>query len=307
MESKGAVILVIDDSHSVREEVKKALTESEDDFTFLEAENGLAGFKLLLENSVDLVLCDLVMPQMDGFKFLSMRRSRRELEDVPVIMLTAVGDVEKKIRMLSEGAGDYLVKPFHPGELRARTLVHLKRKLLQDELRQKNKLLTKLSTTDGLTGIYNRRHFLDVAHAEIERSHRQRLNVSLLIFDVDKFKDINDTFGHQIGDRVLVVLCDETRKKLREYDIFGRYGGDEFTVLFPHTNLNEAFEIAERLREHLSSLHIEGMDDACVSISGGIADLGPARGSFEAMIKSADGALYRGKAAGRGRIEVCAR
>jgi len=307
MESSTAAILIVDDSHSVREEIKKALSEAEGDFTFLEAENGLDGFKLLLENQIDLVLCDLVMPQMDGFKFLSMKGSRREFDDIPVIMLTAVGDMEKKIRLLSAGAGDYLVKPFHPGELRARALVHLKRKLLQDELRRKNQLLMKLSTTDGLTRIFNRRHFLELAHAEIERSHRQRLNASLLILDVDKFKEINDTFGHQVGDTVLVALCDEMKKRLREYDIFGRYGGDEFTVLFPHTTLDEAYDIAERLREHISVLSIKALKGTHIGISGGIADLGHTRGSLEAMIKSADGALYKGKAAGRGRIVVCSR
>ena len=149
--SGHANILIIDDSRTVREEIKAALKAERPGLVFLEAENGLDGFKLLVDHPVDLILCDLVMPLMDGFKFLQLRASRTELLGVPVIVLTSLNEVDQKVRLLSAGAGDYLTKPFHPGELVARAIVHLNTKLLQDELQRKNALLLELSTTDGLS------------------------------------------------------------------------------------------------------------------------------------------------------------
>ncbi len=299
-----AVILIIEDSRSVREEVKRALDSARMKLSFLEAENGLDGFKLLLNNQIDLVLCDLVMPQMDGFKFLKMKASRPEMEEIPVIILTAVDNIKQKVKLLSAGAGDYVVKPFHPGELLARASVHLKRKLLQDELRKKNALLTELSTTDGLTRIFNRRHFFELASAEVMRSHRMNLPVSLLIFDVDHFKAMNDTLGHQVGDSILYELCVEVKRTLRVYDIFGRYGGDEFIVLFPHTVLKEAAVIANRLREGIAALNLKTLKGRSLSVTGGVAFLGKSGSSLEELIRAADKALYVGKTRGRDRIQT---
>ena len=298
-----ARILIIEDSKPVREEIKKALTAASDLApTFLEAENGLDGFRALMDQAVDLVLCDLVMPEMDGFKFLTMRASRPELAEIPVLMLTAVGGAEQKVRLLEAGAGDYIVKPFHPGELRARAVVHLRRKLLEDELRGKNALLLELSTTDGLTKIHNRRHFLEAAHAEVERSRRLGLAVTVMLFDLDRFKGINDGYGHQVGDEVLVRLCGVVRQVLREYDIFGRYGGDEFVVLFPQTDMEAALLVAGRIADAVHRLRLPELKGEPLSISGGVAGRGSGGLTIEELIRRADDALYRAKVQGRDRI-----
>jgi two-component system cell cycle response regulator len=295
-------ILIVDDSRSVREEIRKTLQSAQVEAEFFEAENGLDGFKCLIDNVLDLVLCDLVMPQMDGLKFLQMRASRPDLQSVPVVMLTAVGDVDQKIRVLSGGASDYLTKPFHPGELVARVRVHLKIKQLQDELMQKNALLMELSTTDGLTKIYNRRHFLELARKEIERSERLGLQVALMIFDVDHFKGINDRFGHQPGDEVLVEICKAVTRCLRDYDIFGRYGGDEFTLLFPQTGPEQAAKIGDRVEQVVQALALPSLPGVRFSVSGGIATATPPEQDLDGLLKRADQALYEAKKKGRACI-----
>ena len=292
-------ILVMDDSRSVREEIRQVFTSAGVDAVFFEAENGLDGFKILLEQPLDLVLCDLVMPQMDGFKFLQMRASRPDLLEVPVLMLTAIGDVDQKIRVLSVGASDYVTKPFHPGELTARALVHLKIKHLQDELRQKNALLTELSTTDSLTKVNNRRHFLELARKEMERSERLGLMLSLVMFDVDHFKEINDQHGHQAGDEVLVAICRKVNETLREYDIFGRYGGDEFTILLPQTDLTHAHRVGERLEAGVQTLKVGALKGTKLTISVGVSSRSPSNKDLEALLRKSDQALYEAKKRGR--------
>jgi diguanylate cyclase (GGDEF)-like protein len=297
-------ILIVEDSRSVREEIRQVLQEAGVEAAFYEAENGLDGFKIMMDHPLDLVFCDLVMPQMDGLKFLQMRSSREEMQEVPVVMLTAVGDVDQKIKVLSAGANDYITKPFHPGELVARAKVHLKVKQLQDELRQKNALLMELSTTDSLTKIYNRRHFLDLARREMERSERLGLQAALMIFDVDHFKGINDRFGHQLGDLVLVEICNTVGGCLRDYDIFGRYGGDEFTLLFPQTSITRALKTGERIEEAVQELVLKELPGERFTISGGMVSNSTAGEDLESLLRRADQALYLAKSEGRARV-VC--
>ena len=284
-------VLIVDDSPAIRREIKEALESEGIGATCREASNGLEGFKALLDKAADLVLCDLVMPDFDGLKFLQLVATRPELEEVPIIMLTAIEDVDQKVKVLSSGASDYITKPFHQGELLARVKVHLKIKSLQDELRQKNALLLELSTTDGLTKIYNRRHFLELSRKEFERSARLGLQLSLLLFDVDHFKEINDTYGHQAGDDVLTALCRAVATSLRDYDILGRYGGDEFVVLFPQTDLRAALRVAERIEQAIAAIEVPEMAGRRVTISGGLVTKMVRHGDLEALLKTADEAL----------------
>ncbi len=295
-------VLIVDDSPSIRREIRQALEDEGIGVECHEASNGIEGFRSLMDRPADLVLCDLVMPEFDGLKFLQLVSSRPELAEVPIIMLTAIGDVDQKVKVLGSGASDYITKPFHAGELLARVKVHLKIKTLQDELRQKNALLLELSTTDGLTKIYNRRHFLELARKEFERSARLGLQLSLLLFDVDHFKEINDTYGHQAGDDVLVSLCGAVASSLRDYDIFGRYGGDEFVVLFPQSDLRAALRVAGRIEKSIGEIEVPEMGGRRVTISGGLAPKMVRHADLEALLKTADEALYRSKSLGRARI-----
>ena len=251
-------VLIIDDSDAVRERIIKTL-ESFDLFSrYYEAEDGLEGFKKLLSSPVDIILCDLEMPRIDGFKFLSMMKSRPELQDTPVIMLTGREDRELKIKGLEQGASDYITKPFDVEELVARVKVHLKIKNLQDDLKRTNELLLELSNTDHLTGLFNRRYLMDALDKEVQRSLRKGGNLSLIILDIDHFKQVNDQYGHLQGDIVLQKVAVQLQKELRAYDTAARYGGEEFIAVLPDATLEEAVFVANRVRTSLQAARFSG-------------------------------------------------
>ncbi len=298
--------LIIDDSETVRNEVRTIL-ESADMFdSYLMASDGMEGFKALLRNQVDFILCDVIMPVIDGFKFLALKRDRAEYVEIPVIMLTGQEEMKLKIKGLEGGASDYLTKPFHPGELLARVRVHLKIKELQDELRRKNAELEVLSNTDGLTKIFNRRHFMELLELEFIRAERYQSNLSYMMIDIDHFKRLNDTYGHLVGDRILVRIAETLKENLRKNDMVARYGGEEFAMLLPETNLKGALVVAERYRQRIESLeHVEGDKSIRVAISVGVATYPhPAIKSVDDLIRIADDALYKAKQNGRNRVEV---
>jgi len=301
-------VLIIDDSDAVRERIIKTLESFNLFERYYEAENGLEGFKKLLSSPVDIILCDLEMPRIDGFKFLSMLKSRPDLQDTPVIMLTGRDDRDLKIKGLEQGASDYITKPFDTEELVARVRVHLKIKNLQDDLRQTNELLRELSNTDHLTGLFNRRYLMEALAKEVQRNLRKGGDLSLIILDIDHFKQVNDTYGHQQGDSVLQKVALLLKKELRAYDTAARYGGEEFIAVLPDTTLEEAACVASRVR---SSIHANSFGGALsplsLTVSIGVARFSsPGCTTVDSFIKLADDALYRAKVNGRNRVESAA-
>jgi diguanylate cyclase (GGDEF)-like protein len=298
-------VLIIDDSEAVRERIIKTLESFKLFVRYYEAEDGLEGFKKLLSAPVDIILCDLEMPRIDGFKFLSMMKSRPDLQDTPVIMLTGMDDRDLKIKGLEQGASDYITKPFDPEELVARVKVHLKIKNLQDDLKRTNELLLELSNTDHLTGLFNRRYLMDALEKEIQRSARKGGNLSLLILDIDHFKQVNDTYGHLQGDVVLQKVALQLQKELRNYDIAARYGGEEFIAVLPDATLQEAAFVADRVRMSIQTAKFSGaLSKLSLTVSLGVALFSTAGcTTVDGFIKLADDALYRAKANGRNRVE----
>lgn len=301
-------VLVIDDSIAIRERIIKTLEAFALFERYYEAEDGLEGFKKLLASPVDIILCDLEMPRMDGFKFLGMMKSRPDLQDVPVIILTGMNDRELKLKGLEQGASDYITKPFDPEELVARVKVHLKIKHLQDDLKRSNELLLELSNTDHLTGMYNRRYLMESLDKEVQRTVRKGGNLSLIILDIDHFKQVNDTYGHLQGDIVLQKVAVQLQRELRSYDTAARYGGEEFISLLPDATLNEAAFVAERIRTAIQALTFRGpLSDLHITVSLGVAIFDSRRcSSVDDFIKLADEALYRAKTGGRNRVECAA-
>lgn len=298
-------ILVIEDSETIRREIVQVLNAHSLSTYCHEAGDGLEGLKVMLGIKIDLVLCDVEMPRLDGFRFLSMVRCREELRDIPVILLTGMDDSASKIAGLEQGANDYITKPFDDGELVARVRVHLKMKRLQDQLRRANELLVEVSNTDHLTGLYNRRYLMDVLEREFSRARRNGCSLSLLVIDMDHFKEINDTCGHQAGDLVLAEAASVFREQLRNYDTAVRFGGDEFVAVLPGAALPEATAVAERVRKAVEACRLPGnMAHIRLSFSIGIA-VHPADGveTVADFIREADSALYRAKEKGRNRIE----
>lgn len=298
-------VLIIDDSKSVRQHILATLRSADLFNDYLEATNGIEGFKILVTEKVDIVLCDVEMPGMDGFKFLSMVNSRKELHDIPVLLLTSHEGMATKVRGLEQGASDYVTKPFSPEELLARVKVQLKIKTLQDHLKESNQRLLELSQTDPLTELYNRRHMMATLEAEFDRSNRISSPFAMLMIDLDHFKKVNDTYGHQQGDVVLQSTSGEIKAHLRQYDSASRFGGEEFALLLPETTLDEAVIVAERLRQGICNLQFSGsISDLKISASFGVAAI-PHKNikSTEDLIRLADDALYRAKDNGRNRVE----
>jgi diguanylate cyclase (GGDEF)-like protein len=299
-------VLIIDDSDAVRERIIKTL-ESFDLFSrYYEAEDGLEGFKKLLSSPVDIILCDLEMPRIDGFKFLSMMKSRPELQDTPVIMLTGRDDRDLKIKGLEQGASDYITKPFDVEELVARVRVHLKIKNLQDDLKRTNELLLELSNTDHLTGLFNRRYLMESLGKEVQRSLRKGGNLSLIILDIDHFKQVNDQYGHLQGDLVLQKVALLLQKELRAYDTAARYGGEEFVAVLPDASLEDAVFVANRVRASVYANRFNGtLSQLSLTASLGVAMFSKSDcETVDCFIKQADDALYRAKAGGRNRVEA---
>jgi len=300
-----ANILIIDDSDSTRKKIKNLLTQARLVEFLFEAKSGLEGIKLLMEKRVDLVLCDIVMPEFDGFKFLISRASHPELAAIPVILVTSEKDPAMKIKGFENGAYDYVLKPFDDAELLSRIQVQLRLKFRQDELKKNLDQLRELSGKDELTHVYNRRRFMEHFGKEFSRAKRYKHPLSLVLFDVDHFKDINDRWGQQAGDRALVQITAIMQNAMRSCDLIGRYGGAEFTLLLPHTNANGAARSTERVRKKIEATVIPDSDSSLrVTVSAGIAAYPENQATnIEELLARADEALYRAKANGRNRTE----
>jgi diguanylate cyclase (GGDEF)-like protein len=302
-----ASVLVIEDSDAAREHLKRVLEEAGLFSTILEARDGISGLRAILQQPIDMVLCDLEMPGLDGEKLLRAHRERREAEDVPFFFLTAERDPDRLARQLRAGAADTITKPFHPAELLARVETHLRLRRLRAELREKNTILEKLSTTDVLTGLRNRRDVSEVLTLEVLRATRYGTSLSVLMADVDHFKRVNDTHGHPVGDAVLRSTGEAIARLLRKTDVGGRYGGEEFIAVLPHTDLDGAVALAERLRANVAATECAGHEGRrfAITVSVGVAQLGP-KEDAPALVQAADAALYAAKSGGRNRVECAA-
>lgn len=297
-------LLLVDDSATLRRELR-ALVEKMPVFAIIrEAENGIDAFKKVVESTPDLILCDMIMPVVDGLKFLTLLYSRPEFKEVPVIFLTGKTDVETKIKGLDMGASDYVTKPFDEGELLARMKVQLKIKALQDTLKMANKQLFELSTVDALTKVFNRRYFMHRLEGEFKRHDRYEASLSFIMIDIDYFKKLNDNYGHQVGDDVLRHLGTLIRGAVRESDVPGRYGGEEFCILAPHTGFEGAMTLASRLHQAVRTCEFPtsaGPLHVTVSLGISTTELSEVPAPAD-MIRLADEALYRAKHEGRDRI-----
>ncbi len=301
-----ATLLVIDDSEVHRSQIREAVEPAAIFDRIVEAEDGLRGLKCLLSDQVDVVLCDLEMPGLDGEKLLRVKEAAPGSKNVPFIFLTGSQDMDRRVRLLEGGAADLVVKPFHPGELIARLRLHLKVARLQDELRLKNETLARLSTTDALTGLRTRRYSDDLLAIEFLRARRYHSPLSVMMADIDHFKKVNDKYGHPTGDAVLRGVGALLLAQLRATDNAGRYGGDEIVVLLAQNELEGGQRLAERWRREVEEATFETPDGGPVKvkISIGVACFHPDMKTPEDLIARADAALYRAKAAGRNRVIV---
>jgi two-component system cell cycle response regulator len=295
----AATVLIADDSLVVRAVVRGSLED--EGYRVIEAVDGLAALECCRVDPPDVLLLDVEMPQFDGYQVLSALKSDVDLKDIPVVFLTSRSRTADVVAGLRGGAHDYLKKPFEHIELIARvgSAVHVKK--LQDQLRQRNADLDRMSRTDALTGLYNRRHLDDELLRQQSSASRHHDPLCVLLLDIDHFKRVNDSYGHAAGDLVLRGFADRLRTELRAGDIAGRWGGEEFLVIMPRTDSDHGFEVAERLRNATAAKPIAAGDvDIDVSVSGGCAS--SIDDSPDALLRLADSCLYRAKASGRNKI-----
>jgi diguanylate cyclase (GGDEF)-like protein len=303
-------ILVVDDSRTHLEKLVAVLQREA--FDVRTATTGREALLKVRAEPPDLVLLDLVLPDMEGLEVLRFVKARPDDQFTPVIILSAKADTDSKVAGLRIGADDYLTKPFEDREIVARCAAMLRIKSLQDQLRATQRKLEEQSITDGLTGLKNRRLFDERLDEEFRRAQRYADPVSLIMIDLDHFKQVNDRFGHQMGDLVLREAAACIRASIRDPDICARYGGEEFAVILPKTHLSGALAVAERIWRELGQkvYHQEITEggrakpvDVRVTASIGLAFF-PSKDITSAalLVKFADEALYQAKHSGRNTI-----
>jgi diguanylate cyclase (GGDEF)-like protein len=297
-EAREGRILVVDDSALVRAMVSALLRKV--GYVVREAEDGVKAISMLLEEGFDVVITDMHMPEKDGFEVLETVRRRSLHTEVIILTGTHAKDVTCAVRAMRLGAHDFLTKPpAGPHEV----LVTVDRAMEKKRLKEANlRLLAEmegLSRTDALTGVWNRRAFEETLRRELVRASRHQLPLSLIMVDIDRFKRINDTYGHRVGDEVLKWFGLHASRVLREGDTIHRYGGEEFAIVLPHTGPAGALTVANRLLAHLASTPFQ--DSLCVTASAGVASgIGEELDDLD-LVALADTALYQAKHEGRNR------
>ncbi len=308
---QGRKILIVDDDRANLEFVKEGLG---DEYSFHDATDGEQALAVVRDFMPDLVICDVEMPRMSGFDVVRILKNNRRFSFIPIILMTARAETERKLEGLELGADDYLIKPVNLLELGARVRSMLRIKVLQDELlttnnrlQEINEKLHELSVTDTLTGLFNRLYFTKRFAYEFQRAMRYNIKLSCVMLDIDHFKDVNDTYGHQMGDEVLKGVADALKAGLRRVDLLARYGGEEIVIVLPETDLERAVHVAERLRESVSEMeHREGDKAVRVTCSMGVSALPNEKvQDCDGLLKLADEALYEAKEGGRNK--VCAK
>ena len=302
--SETATLLVVDDDSDARAFLR-AVLES-DGLQVREAATGAEALAVLSRERVQLVLLDVCMPAMDGFAVAEAIK-RRPGSFIPIILLTAADDPASRARGIAAGADEILGKPVHPFELRLRVRAMLRIQHLTAELHAANRRLQSLARTDELTGVRNRRGLRSVLEREFLRAERYGGRLALLALDLDRFKEVNDAHGHAVGDQVLRAVAQAVKGALRQVDVVGRTGGEEFVVVAPETTLDEALVVAERLRVAVAEASVTTPSGARVrvTVSCGVAAHRELRAAtVDELLAAADAALYRAKALGRDRVEI---
>jgi two-component system cell cycle response regulator len=302
-------ILVVDD-HEDNIELLRARLEARG-YEVEGASDGQAALDAVRRVCPDLILLDVMMPKMDGIEVVRRLKANADLPFIPVIMQTALDSTENKVEGLDAGADDYITKPINFAELEARVNSLLRIKALQTaladskkELSELNDKLRQISLTDGLTQIENRRSLEERLHEMWQHSVRLHEPIALIMCDIDKFKSVNDNYGHQAGDSVLKEFAQLLKDEAREIDRVGRYGGEEFLLILSGTVLDAAVTFAERLREKVEghTFTYAGGTLRRTMSCGVAASPHPRVKDQEALLRAADDALYVAKETGRNRV-----
>jgi two-component system cell cycle response regulator len=295
-------ILIVEDDFGSRRLVKIHLLAA--GYEIVEAEDGQMAWDLFQQEPFQVVITDWMMPKLDGPGLIHKIRSSGQKNYTYIIMLTAVDEKPKVVMGLESGADEYLTKPFDSKELIARVASGVRILKLEEELNQAHRQMEILAMQDALTGMFNRRAIEEHATVELDHAKRKESPLSIILLDIDHFKTINDQYGHLAGDDTLRHLAEILTKNLRQYDRIGRWGGEEFMVVLPDTNLLGATIVAERMRAAAdeTKLSLETGESYPVQISLGVACASGPYPALTKLIDAADQAMYQAKQSGRNRF-----
>lgn len=293
------IILIVDDLPKNLQVLGSVLKKEGYRIAF--AKSGEQALNYTANTPPDLILLDVMMPGMDGYEVCKQLKENKNTMDIPVIFITALGDVDDEYKGFELGGVDYITKPFHPKIVKARVNNQLR-------LKRKTELLEKLSFIDGLTDIYNRRKFDEVFENEWKRAQRSSKSLALIMIDIDYFKPFNDHYGHAYGDECLQKVAQSLKASIRRpADFIARYGGEEFVVILPETEVEGAVDVAESIRLNVESLslpHEKSQISDFVTISLGVSDIVPQQNSVSnILLETADRCLYESKEQGRNQVK----
>jgi len=293
-------VLIVDDDLSVRNTMDEYIANA--GFSTLAASSAEEALELIEKNTFAVVITDIRLPGLGGLELTKVIKQKNGSD---VIVVTGYSDDYSYEEAINIGASDFVIKPVRLEELLLRLRRVLKERQLSSERTRMMQKLQKLATTDGLTKLYNSRSFYSQLELEVDRYNRYKHPLSLLLLDIDNFKDFNDNFGHLEGDKVLVRFSQIIKSCLRTNDSAYRYGGEEFTVILPETNGDEAKTVAQRIRSSLETEKFKPIPDknAKITISIGVTQYFP-KEELSAFIRRADKAMYLSKKNGRNRVTV---
>lgn len=295
------LVLIVED---IRVMAKLLESTISDLAAVITAESGAEAIKVAADKQPSLILLDIVLPDIDGFEICRRLKANEATKHIPIIIITGLHtETEDETSAFALGAVDYILKPFERSIVRARVKTQLELVRGRRELEAANKELAYLAAVDPLTKCFNRRYFMNAAEGEIARMKRHSTELTVAIIDIDRFKMVNDRFGHEAGDRALATVAEICEHSLRGEDTLGRLGGEEFGILLPATDKQGANEVLQRLKSRIShqvSL-VEG-ESVSLTVSIGMTDVSEDDDSFDQALRRADKALYTAKKLGRNRI-----
>ena len=297
-------ILVVDDSPVSRKLVEQALEQS--NFSLLFAKSGREALDLFRRRAPSIVLTDWMMPDFSGLELCQRIRAEGEREYTYIIVLSAKSEKDSVVKGLAAGADDYLTKPFDSGELLARIGVGCRTVELHREIDAKNRMLEAMAHTDSLTALPNRRAIEDWAARQLRGAARHGFPFWVVQADLDSFKEINDSYGHDAGDAVLKRFSEILKGNTRASDICGRMGGDEFLLVITHVEKEYIEATINRLREEWAGCEFEfGVKRVSITASFGIAGFcGNQAPPFQSLVQRADKALYEAKRSGGNQVKT---
>lgn len=267
------------------------------------APNAEIARKIIAKNKPDLILLDIMMPGMDGYELCEKLKGDPDTADIPIIFVTAMAETENLVKGFQLGGVDYIVKPFKEVEVLARVKTHLSLKKL---LKEKNELIQKLdslSRIDPLTGISNRRDVLEVLNNEQFRYERYGKTYAVIMGDIDHFKKVNDQYGHDSGDHILKGVANILKNEIRKVDFVSRWGGEEFLMVLPETNLAGGAKVAELMLKAIQNENFKSNDkEISVTMSFGVGCHAGEKMKLDDLLKMADERLYKAKERGRNQI-----